>query len=472
MRKLCIIFICAAAAAMLWLVTPKDMSGSTFAEIEEYSRLHPRKKIVYALMIDEGLTIDQTTTQVSLQNDAQARALAANAAYMAPLCEINTEAFPISLDALLLLQESFPDATLTCGKLSALGTELDYHTAELDLCTLPSEQLGEASTLLRTLPDLEQVWLEREQGTSSIPLTDAYTLYQARPNVTWHYSANLFGQLLTTETERVEYFRTDNGDEGLEQLRMMLPMMHRLTYLRLDQCGTSNEAMAALRDEYAHRFPVVWRVFMGKYDMLTDTYKIWANYITEEESKVLQYCTEVRYMDIGHSRHLETIDFVKNMPHLQVCVLSDCLMLSSIAPLQYCTELEYLEIYDVADSDLTPLSALTNLEHLNISRLDIHDLRALDGLTKLQRLWATSTEIPEAELQHFKDLHPNCQVVTEGHPALSLWRWYNRETKSYVPRYALLREQIGYGINDQSIYPRGYLTHEITYESTGIRRPQ
>ena len=56
--------------------------------------------------------------------------------------------------------------------------------------------------------------------------------------------------------------------------------------------------------------------------------------------------------------------------------------------------------------------------------------------------------------------------MSQGDPTDYGWR--KNPDGSLTPRYALLREQIGYARDDVSQWPKGELKEEVTYESTGI----
>jgi len=406
---------------------------------------------------------------VILNRNAQMDSLMAQGEQLPNLAEIRLEGEIPTAGQILALQEAFPEVNIWYSQVEILGNIYDSATTSVEFPELTEEEAAILAAELAVLPDLSEVYLCREGEVSAVSLDAASVLCSAYPHLTYHYTVELFGQVLSTDMEQIDYFKTQIGDEGLAELRKLLPMMRNLTYFRLDWCETTDEAMAALRDEYADRFKVVWRVFFGKYNCLTDTYKIWANGLTTEEAWVLRYCTEVKYLDIGHSEKLENVEFLGYMPGLEVAIIGDCKSLNSIEPLRNCTKLEYLEVFTTNVSDLSPLSELTSLEHLNISGTPVTDLTPLDGLCNLKRLWSNRNDDLEPQVLRFKELYPDCKILTRGgHPIHYQWRYKDPDKISKVPRYALLRRQIGYETNDYSCYPRGYLREEITYESTGI----
>ena len=279
--------------------------------------------------------------------------------------------------------------------------------------------------------------------------------------------------------ETIAYFKADiGGDAGLDVIRSVMPIMDKLTQLTLDWCGTTDEATAALREELADRCKVVWRVFFADFNCLTDTYKIWAQfYLWSRDLDPLKYCNEVRYVDMGHS-FVDSCEFVRYMPYLDTLILGDT-SLRSVEPLRECKNLTYLEIFTCNVTDLSPLAGLTQLEYLNISNIETTDITPLYGLTNLKKMNSTMNEkIPRDQIETFKQMLPNCDATfTFGDESPTEYGWRRAPAPPhgmylYTPRYALLRQQIGYDTEDYSRYPKGHLTHEVTYESTGILPPE
>ena len=166
----------------------------------------------------------------------------------------------------------------------------------------------------------------------------------------------------------------------------------------------------------------------------------------------------MRYLDLGHSP-FTNIDFVRYMPELQVCILAET-MVQDLTPLRECPKITFLELFGNCKlSDITGVEALTNLEHLNMTR-DAHvdDISPIMHLDKLQRMYCGGN-ISQEQQDEFRSLHPDCETqFYYGDSTSSGWRY---ENGIKVPRYALLRAQIGYDTWDESRWPKGYLTHEI-----------
>ena len=417
----------------------------------------------------EPLMISEENTVLELTCAQQVESLIAQAAEVTWLDEIRLSGFVPRAKEILHLEETFESVPVSYDEVEILGGVYPADLKEMDLMLLQQDQIETLGKELPVLKELQVIRLSPEGAVGLVSLEDAAALHALCPDLTYYYTQELFGQMISTDMEQVTYFKVPIGDEGLEQFRLMLPMMDHLTSLTLDWCETSNEAMAQLRDEFADRCSVVWRVFFGEFNCLTDTYRLWVNGLTTAGAEVLKYCTEIRYMDLGHSPALEHVEFLSYMPHIQVVILGDCTKVTSIEPLRNCKDLEYLEMFSTKVTDLSPLTGLTKLEHLNISRVPAEDLSPIMELSSMKRLWSNSNPHLESQAAEFQARYPDCQVVTKGGNSVSYqWRFTDTSRTVYAPRYALLRAQIGYSIGEMAKYPKGYLREEITYESTGI----
>ena len=106
-------------------------------------------------------------------------------------------------------------------------------------------------------------------------------------------------------------------------MREILPCMKHCRYLDMDFCGVSDEAMAAIREEFP-QMEVVWRIWFGRDNKLsvrTDVERILASdggMHIEKNYSGLQYCTKVKYLDMGHMPELTDWSFLGCMPDLEV----------------------------------------------------------------------------------------------------------------------------------------------------------
>ena len=452
--------LCLVLGVAWYSASHEDMTGKPYSEIAAYMEANPKVKVRYTVTLEgeSPLSVTNEDTALVLTEEAQLSSLVSQNEYLQQLETLDLTALDLTAQTLAEAKAAFPQTQLSYAAVSFLGKTYPADTKTLDLSTVTPEQIDEAMVGLALLPELEAVDLNGGETYSPVALADASRLQSAVPEVPFTYSLSLFGQDLSTDMERVEYFRNYFKDEGLEQFRLLLPLMHELDYLKLDWCGTSDEAMAQLRDDFPD-IKVVWRVFFGSYNCLTDTYKIWATFsLTDNDLECLKYCTEVRYLDLGHSP-FTSIDFVRYMPELQVCILAET-MVQDLTPLRECPKITFLELFgNCRLSDITGVEALTNLEHLNMTRdRHVDDISAIIHLDKLQRMYCGGN-ISKEQQEEFLALHPDCETqFYYGDSTSSGWRF---KGGIKAPRYALLRAQIGYDTWDESRYPKGYLTHEI-----------
>ena len=475
--SLLIAVVCAIGAYRCLFV---DMTGAPYSEIEAYMVQHPHKQIRYTVTIDGGeasLTLSNKDTSAELTDIAQADSMIKQAEYLQHLTSITFTEVTMNAETADAMDKAFPNADIQYPKMELLGKAYPADATEIKLDRLTGEQFEQAAQELLWFPQLDSVTIQSPDD-SVYTAENAAVLAAALPNITVYLTFDLFGQEVSTDMEAIEYFKADIGDEGLDVFRSIMPIMDKLTYLKLDWCGTTDEATAQLRDELADRCKVVWRVFFGDFNALTDTYKIWAQYyLWSKDVEVLKYCTEVRYIDMGHS-YVDSCEFVKYMPYLDTLILADC-SLRSIEPLRTCKNLTYLEIFTCNVTDLSPLADLPQLEYLNISNIETTDITPLYGLHNLKKLNSTMNEkIPKDQIEKFKELNPDCDAAfTFADESPTEYGWRRAPAPPYgiylyTPRYALLRQQIGYDTKDYSRYPKGYLTEEVTYESTGILPPE
>lgn len=423
------------------------------------------------------VTVYEYDTDVTASDLDHIAGLIENAALLPALQNIYLEnGMEFTLQDLDKLQEAFPEALISYN-VHINNKQIPIDTASLDLSTLPAELIDEAARELKKLPSLQKVNL-----TPAVPVTeidekiteskngavfnDNLTIEQvgvlvgSRPDVTFDYKFLLFGKPVSTSDERLEYIDVKIYDEGVESvIRPIMPAMNSLKYLKLDKCEVSSPVMAKLRDDYPD-VKVVWRVYISGYgqtadgsyavyNCLTDTEKVWATgCVTDQFASELKYCTDVRYLDLGHNC-ITNIDFAQYMPNLEMAVLSVS-WVESLAPLANCENLIYLECFSSRVTDISPLASCKNLKYLNISNLaSVKDITPLYDLD-LKRFYCTMSYIPTAQQEEFKALHPDCECEFGWvDPSKSKWRfidgnYLNTDPSNRNEMYTKLFEVFGY----------------------------
>ena len=409
-----------------------------------------------------GMEVDCAVTALSLGGlEYDLDLLIEAAGQLTDLKEIDLGETDLRAGELERLSEAYPNAEIDYS-VNWLGQEMTKETETLDLSAMDPAQTEELLEILPMLPLLRKINLVRKDGTCAYGLEDLDALDQIRtayPELYLHVSFDLFGQTVTSEDERIEYYVVEIGNEGAEVVRRVLLYLRSCTYFLMDGCGIDYEILAQLREDFPET-KIVWRVWLveenynsklylrcGSY--LTDTHRIRTTYASDANSHVLNYCTETKYVDVGHVWQLTQCDFLAYMPDLEVCIIA-ITEITDITPLANHEKLEYLELFTTDISDISPLMSCPNIEHLNLSNMPyLDDITPVFSLTKLKRLrMVDSPLISQEEMALAAEALPECEMLNRGHfPTAGSWRWEGATKEVKVPRYELLCEQMEYSID-------------------------
>ena len=366
-----------------------------------------------------------------------------------------------------------PNVSVTYTVTLPNGTRLSSDTRTADLSGMSANDALEAARKLALLPNLERVRLGAEGG--QLNWSDIARLRELLPRPVFDYAFKLYGQDCNLSDTKINLYKVRVTDDG-KLIDEVMDYMPQLTYVDMDSCGLQPKRLEEINLRHPNA-KVVFRVFFGdNYTARTDTERILASMasrggmLTPANTEGLSYCHDVKYLDLGHNTDLTKIDFVAQMPKLEVAILSMC-NFSDAKPLASCPELEYLEISNTYCSDLTPLAGLTKLRHLNVAsigydqpqdgsaRIQLKDITPLYSLTGLERLWVGAyNPVPHEQIEEMQRRAPQCEINTEVYedPVGGRWRYIelaNYETTyvdTYHPRYVKLREQ--FGDYDYSVY--------------------
>ena len=427
-----------------------DLTGSTcYAAILQFIADHPGINVTYTVDLG-GWVYDNTATEVTMAAGTfDYEALAENLQYLPGVTSLSFPLTDLTLDQITSLRESYPEVSVAYT-VELLGEEVDETFTSLDLSAIGPGVIDEIADSLAMLPNITSIELMTADGTSPFSQTDVKALMDACPGLPIHYTFELFGVTVSTETETLEYRKVDIGNEGEAQIRAALDIMPNCTYAKFDTCGIDSDVMASIRDDYPNT-KVVWRVFFGKFNTLTDNEMLrLTNGLTDDDIGELFYCTDVKYMDLGHNEKLTDISFIKNMPELQIVILSGSIV-SDLSVFENHQNIEFLELcFCTQIEDLTPLANCPNLKYLNVSSTKVSDLSALDGLP-LERFicMSNSKTLDSAAKQHFKDNHPNCLYRFNGSQPYGYgWR-YDDYGYTFWEYYANMRvifmyDDVGY----------------------------
>ena len=428
-----------------------DLTGSSLptAEIAAWADAHPGIDVKYSVLLG-STRISPDAARLTVPAGTQYEELTAVLAFLPNVTAISLPETTLSAEELSALAESYAiDYTVTL-----LGREIGSDATELDLSGLTPEQVPDAVAALRSLPNLRSVELMDSTGASLLGAQEVKALMEAAPEAAVHYSFELFGKTVSTTDKRIEFVRENIGDSGEAQIRAALDLMPSGTYLLLDSCGLSNEVAASIRDAYPDQ-TVVWRVFFGGgYTALTDDEVLLITFdLNNDNCGPLQYCTEARYVDVGHNNTLTDLSWVANMPKLE-CIIVSGAPVSDLSPFANCPNLTWLELcFCYYVTDLTPLSGLQNLKYLNTACSQLQDISPLENVP-LERFMCVQYDgmaIPMDQQEAFRASHPDCIAVFEifntetlaNNPYGYGWR-YNNEGYDPFEYYVEMRKAFHY----------------------------
>ena len=346
-----------------------------------------------------------------------------------------------ALSCLLLSGCSAAPLTLPPLAITITGQE-----TTLDLSAVEAAYVEQLIPNIAEMPNLKSIDLgdAGDAAAPRIPWETVKAIEEARPDVTLQYKFVLYGKPFDLQSTAMDLNHLEMFDEGALVKKVAL-CMPQLSWLDMDFCGVSDEAMADIRDSLPNA-EVVWRIWFGKgiyggYSVRTNVTKILASNpdkageLNPETTRALKYCTKVKYLDLGHNDQLSDISFCAYMPELEVAIFANG-RYHDLTPLTHCPNLEYLELQYGAVSDLSPLAELKNLRHLNIAwnftLMDISPLYDLD----LERLWIGEyNPVSPAQVAEMQRRHPDCEINTTTADYEELRRQFEYDSAPYCYSY-------------------------------------
>ncbi len=444
-----------------------DFSGSDcYEQIAQWVQANPQIDVRYSVALPDGSTVDNDVESLDLSwlesKDAEAAAQALGKLPNVKSIKLGAVGSDsLELSALSVLRTAAPEADFDFD-VELAGQHISADAKSIDLSSLSHAEVFDTVSLLSCMPNLRTVELGTESSSRALEWADIALLKSVCPNASFSYSFELYGQELTLNSTKLDFRGTELEDSG-EALYSVLSCMNKCKYLDLDSTGLSNEVCADIRDLFPN-VEVVWRVWFGEnYSVRTDTERILASKPTVggmiSDASVLQYCTKVKYLDLGHNDDLADFSFMASMPELEVVIVS-MTSVSDISSLKNCKKLDYLELTSCPQlADLSPLAECTSIKHLNFAGCpNVSDISPLYNITGLERLWiGRDTPVPADQVSKMRSAAPGCKInTTTEDPHGESWRYtgYDPEIPLYywVDRYELIREQLGYNYQEYSFY--------------------
>ena len=458
-----------------------DFKDSTnYEELYVWARSHPDVEVRYDIKFPEGVSYDPETHIADLRvlgRSGVYDSIQKNVGFILGLEGIKVDFsewtheqmdefaanFPelhiegvkdlgqVSAEEFAAYRKTLPDVDYT-GEVLIGRTPVFVKAESIKLSSADDASIKALDTAAPYMSSLKSVDFGAEEGHEK--LAAVYAFLKDHPELKVDYSFKIFDRTPGIHDIKLDLNHRKMTDQGAE-VRSVIAYMPDLKWLDMDSCGVDDEHMAAIRDDYPD-VKVVWRIWFGvrkTYSVRTNATRILASApesagsLTPASTQSLKYCTDVKYLDIGHNDRLYNIDFVKYMPNLEVFIVMDG-TISDISPLAKCPHLEYLELFTNTITDLSPLAGLKELRHLNINwNTRLSDITPCYGL-ELERFWiGRMNKVPKEQIEEYQRLHPNCVINDTCIDSHDGWRW--DEDRNYYPRYALLREQMGYH------YPEG-----------------
>ena len=204
--------------------------------------------------------------------------------------------------------------------------------------------------------------------------------------------------------KKVDMFATQIKADQVEELRLAFPevtfgwTLQLMKYKNDHIVRTDAEAFSTLHGHHPYHY--------------------------SKEFVLLNYCTELLALDLGHN-FLSDISFLANMPRLRVLILADNGNMKNIEVLSGLKDLEYLELFTCGITDISPLKDLPNLMDLNLCNNKVKDWRPLKEMKQLRRLWISkmcAARMTAAEKQELQEALPDTTIVFDGEPTEKGWR--------------------------------------------------
>lgn len=420
-----------------------DLSGSTcYEDIEAFAKNHPEIQVTYTVAVGGSQVAHDTQELVLQPGECDYPTLLENLKYLRSVKSVKLVDTDLTPEEVASLSETYANVPISYT-VNILGTEYSGDCTELDLSAMTPEQIPEVAEKLTRLPALTMVQLMNADGSSQLAVTDVKLLVEAVPEVLFNYSFELFGKTVSTTDQRIEFVKENIGNEGEQQIRDALAILQSCEYFLLDSCGIDYEILAQIRSDFPET-KVVWRVYYGKHNDLTDVETILYTFgLKDSNCYNLRYFNECKNLDIGHNETLTDLSFIEGMTSLEIVIVSGA-PITDLTPFKNCPNLMFLELAFCGYlADLSPLEGMTSLKFLNISYSKVKDLTPIMGL-ELERFNCLQTPVGYDQKAAWIEAHPDCWTRFDGKQPYGIgWR-YDDEGITYSDIYRKVRDIFGY----------------------------
>jgi len=419
-----------------------NLRGSEcYTEILAYASTHPEVQVEYDVVIGSQ-RFDWDTTHLEFTGDQVSFSeLSEKIAFLPNVTDLFLPETAFSVSELEALRTGYPNISVDYT-IEIAGTVYSPDSVTADFSQISSENLDSCVERLSYLPLVEEVLL-----SESLTPADVKLLQSQYPGVFFDYQFDLFGKIVSTRDERIEYDEILIGNEGETMIREALDILTQCSYIKFDDCGIDSTVMERIRDDYPD-VKVVWRIHIGKYSLLTDETMMRLTFVLKDDNvSELKYCTDIVYLDVGHNDYLSDLSFISYMPNLECAIVSGS-SIKDLSVFSNCSKLVWLEMcYCGFINDLSPIQNLKELKYLNISFTSVPDYTPLDE-TNLERFVCMGTKATKAEKERFAEIHPDCMSTLYGAQPFGYgWR-YNDYGYNFFEYYVHMREVFRYDDKD------------------------
>lgn len=413
-----------------------DVTGSTcYDEILAYMNRHPEVDVRYSVALG-SLIVANTETKLTLDaKDGTYSNLDNVLPYLPQLQKLHLPKTGLSQQELEDLGKDFPQREFLWS-LEILGQEIPQDAVEIALNGLDTAQLDAVTAQVARLEGITSIDLT---GSSLTPV-EVKTVMDTFPEAQIAYTFDLFGTEVSTETERVDLTGIQIGNEGADTIRQALAIMPKCTYMKLENCGMSNETLGGIQEDFPNT-KIVWRIsFGGQYSLLTDETTLRTVYgVDNSHNEYLKYCTSLKYIDMGHNEFLSDISFAAHMPDLEILILSGS-PIKNVDALANCKKLVFLELANCAYlEDISALKNCESLRFLNIGFTRVADITPIWDLP-LERFVCLGPKMDKETQQKYEEEHPDCWARFSGTDPLSLGWKYDDVGITRSEYYKFIRE--------------------------------
>lgn len=455
----------------------------------------PQCQFVYEITLD-GETFPMDTQVLTLSSQEALEDLESWLPYFTALKQVDVSSLPLTVEEVTALQETLPEAelaytlsafgetlpmtldTLTLNQvLSVTAEELiplcallpELKTVDLTGCTVDRKLV---SSLLVAFADVQMLWTDAVYGASDssaealtltegtleglqtylpcfpalqqvditelpLPNEDTASLLSTFPNLTFAYTVELDGERILWDVTDLNW--DDRTINDVNSLHTGLPLLKLLRKITFHHSSLSNEELAQLREENPQA-KVVWTVKLSKrQEVATDSIAYSSmssdnnpNRLTSEDVTVLQYCTDLIALDLGHNA-ISDLSWIEGLTNLQVLILADN-KITDMTSVGKLTKLKYVELFMNKIVDISPVENLPELLDFNMCWSSVEDATPLLKCTKLERIWLASCfNLTEESKEALTTAFPNAAFDFES-PSCTRKGWREH------PRYEAYRK--------------------------------